>query len=214
MITAYIDAYPKKPTEQEPSKEFFEKLALRMVNEVKKRIQEGEYTPNAPLTQKVKKGTKPLKDTGHLLKSIAYHVETEAGIITIGSNLVYARIQDLGGTILPKNVKMLPMPYDFQARQQQKRVATLREIKGLKLIKTKNAVLLVKPKTKKQRQKGELPMEFGLAKFNIRYILKPKITIPSRPYLKEFNVALFVENNKKLFHQYAMRLLYNAFQYE
>lgn len=61
--------------------------------------------PWAPL--KVRKG-QPLRDTGRLQRSITW--QADATRVVIGTNLLYARLQQFGGTIKPNKGKYLVFP--------------------------------------------------------------------------------------------------------
>lgn len=51
-------------------KPFLDKLGLVSETDVKKRLRSGPWTPNAPMTIKLKKSSRPLIDTGQLINSI------------------------------------------------------------------------------------------------------------------------------------------------
>jgi len=53
---------------------------------------------------------KTLIASGHLMKSISFAIDAEAGAVRIGTNLLYARIHQLGGVIVPKSRKFLRFP--------------------------------------------------------------------------------------------------------
>lgn len=61
---------------------------------------------DAAVDRRIGQGSKILMNTGDLRKSIMVGEVTNESV-EIGSSLVYARIHQLGGTILPKNAKML-----------------------------------------------------------------------------------------------------------
>ncbi len=55
----------------------FEAMGEVVTNDLRKVMQSGDFTPNAPATLKQKQGTIPLIDTGDLRDSIAYDTRTE-----------------------------------------------------------------------------------------------------------------------------------------
>ena len=86
--------------------EMFDEIAFYMENEMRKRFDSGtDYQGNAWTSLKIRKG-KPLNDTG-MLKGSLGAATIKGNSISIFSNLVYAGIHDRGGTITPKNAKVL-----------------------------------------------------------------------------------------------------------
>jgi phage gpG-like protein len=84
------------------------KASMYLQSSADKKINSGIMPGNAPLTQAVKQGGQSLRDRGELMKSIAPHSgELWADAST---NLKYARIQQEGGTIRPKNAKASFIP--------------------------------------------------------------------------------------------------------
>jgi phage virion morphogenesis protein len=81
-----------------------ELIGETLVSSTKERMGRG-VSPDGSLMKPVRRGGVPLIDTGFLRKSITYN----AGLadVTIGSNLVYARMHQFGGTVEPKNKKAL-----------------------------------------------------------------------------------------------------------
>lgn len=78
-------------------------------SDLKARIQEGFDTSTAPdgsAWEKPKhRAGKPLLDTGRLRNSI--QAKADAQSVTVGTNVIYAAIQQFGGTIKPKDKKAL-----------------------------------------------------------------------------------------------------------
>lgn len=63
----------------------------------------------APLTLKLKKGPGMLREGGSLMDSITWQLKGDDEV-AIGSAMVYARIQHMGGIIRPKKGKYLVLP--------------------------------------------------------------------------------------------------------
>ncbi|WP_321276929.1 phage virion morphogenesis protein [Thiomicrorhabdus indica] len=86
-----------------------------LVENTRDRIKQGidvdgnPFTPLAPITQQLKKKNKdkPLVHDGYLLASLAYQLVNGGTGLEYGSDLPYAALQHFGGTIRPKNAKML-----------------------------------------------------------------------------------------------------------
>jgi phage gpG-like protein len=53
---------------------------------------------------------KILISSGLLMRSVTFAVDSGASLVRVGSNLKYARLHQLGGTIVPKNRKFLRFP--------------------------------------------------------------------------------------------------------
>jgi phage virion morphogenesis protein len=75
-----------------------------LVSSTKERMNRGESPDGTPM-KPVQRGGVPLMDSGLLRRSITYNAGTAD--VTIGTNLKYARIHQLGGTIEPKTKKAL-----------------------------------------------------------------------------------------------------------
>lgn len=87
---------------------------------------------------------------------------------------VYARIQELGGTILPKNGKYLAIPISREAKQ----VASPRDMPNLVFVQSvKGQPMLVSEQLGKGR-KGKL------GKVVVHWLLRLSVTLPARPYLR------------------------------
>lgn len=125
--------------------------------------------PSAP-------GAPPAKNTGTLGRSIQID-QTNPERLLVGTNVVYAKIQEFGGVIRPKRVKALPVPMNLEAKRlSASHPQGLRGIPNLTVIKTRSAVYLVQIVRK------------GGAK-NERYVwgavwmLKRSVRMPKRPYM-------------------------------
>lgn len=60
-------------------RDFWTKTGLYFVKKVQAKIRSGEFVPNAPLTIKRKKSSKPLIDTGRLRQEITYAITKRRG---------------------------------------------------------------------------------------------------------------------------------------
>lgn len=94
-------------------------VGFEVENQTRQRIAEEKKTPEGkpwqPWTPKYAKtrsaGQSLLQGGGDLLESITYAVDTEGEFVDVGSNLVYAAIQDRGG-----KPNMAPGPAAIPAR--------------------------------------------------------------------------------------------------
>jgi phage virion morphogenesis protein len=102
---AGLDKYVKGCVEKiaNPSP-LMELIGETLVSSTKERMGKGE-SPDGTAMLPVPRGGTPLIKTGLLRRSVTY----KAGVadVIIGSDLVYARIHQKGGTIKPKNKKAL-----------------------------------------------------------------------------------------------------------
>lgn len=145
--------------------EVLDEAAIRVQAETQKRLNQGASrrgsTPSAP-------GGSPHKDTGTLARSIQIDRtglgDRKRPHIRVGTNLVYARILEFGGTILAKG-KLLTVPIT-QAARDLLRNATVR-----------SADLDVHPR------KGKPPLLKDKSG-NIVIVLAQKVRILPRPYLR------------------------------
>jgi len=155
-----------------------EEIGARMVSVTQERIKEGVPPPNAPLTRAWKKGNDtPLRDTGALMASLDYRAGAE--FVAWGSNLPYARIQQLGGRVEPKKAKKLAIPAGWHTRRLMRRYGETPEkcLEGLKragwkIWFTDGAIM------------GRPPRKRGRAKPVVLFIRKEAVEIPARPFLR------------------------------
>lgn len=115
-----------------------------------------------------KSGFKTSHGSYGLVGSIGWEVNESALIARVGSNLKYARIQEVGGTIRAKD-KLLSIPLSKEAQKS----GGARTMAGLILIpkgKGRQHSLLVRPGTK--------------GGFELHWVLVPSVTLPPRPYLR------------------------------
>ena len=151
-----------------------------------KKINSGIGPANAPLTREVKKGDQTLRDSGELMKSIAPH----SGDLwaDASTNLVYARIQQKGGTIKPKNAKALWIPASAKTRELMrtygartpKSLIKAMEADGYGFFKVKKGRVFFaykKGRTLKSGKEGKRGKEIKL------FIISSSVKIPARPFL-------------------------------
>ncbi len=153
-----------------------DRIGVLAVSLVQKNMETGSWIQNAPLTQAVKRGTKPLRDYGDLFNSPAYRIEGNK--VLIGINRPYAELIHNGGTIRPKTAKSLAIPASAETRKFMRMYgATPRDcIAGMQ-----NAGYTVyRPKGKNVilAQKGKK------GKTHMLFILRKSVTIPARPFLR------------------------------
>ena len=166
-----------------------EKLGARFVSTTVDRINRGIELPNAPLTRAWKKGSNtPLRDTGRLMSSITYKAGKD--LVIWGSNLLYAGIHQLGGTIKPVNAKKLAIPAGWDTRRLMRKYGETPEkcIEGLKKAGWKiwfrdRSIMGVPPRKRKKAEPVVL------------FIRKKKVEIPARPFLR------FEEPEKRAFEE-------------
>jgi phage gpG-like protein len=117
-------------------------------------------------------GAKPLRDTGRLLQSlIASNPVVSANAASISTNLVYANVQNYGGTIRPTRSKYLAIPLDAEAA---KAGGARRYFDRLKT--NPNLQMSVRFPVM-----GVVNVRTG--KFTPKFLLKSSVTIPGRRYL-------------------------------
>jgi len=166
-----------------------EKLGARFVSTTVDRINRGIEPPNAPLTREWKKESNtPLRDTGRLMSSITYKAGKD--LVIWGSNLLYAGIHQLGGTIKPVNAKKLAIPAGWDTRRLMRKYGETPEkcIEGLKKAGWKiwfrdRSIMGVPPRKRKKAEPVVL------------FIRKKKVEIPARPFLR------FEEPEKRAFEE-------------
>ncbi len=156
--------------------ELMESLGRRFVSITQERIIQGIEPPNAPLTRAYKKNNLPLRDTGRLLNSITYRAGRD--FVAWGTNVKYARIQQLGGEIKPKKAKKLAIPAGWHTRRLMRKYGETpaKCIEGLKragwkIWFTDGAIMGLPPK-----KRNAEPV--------VLFIRKDKVEIPARPFLR------------------------------
>ncbi|RRD38810.1 hypothetical protein EII29_09805 [Leptotrichia sp. OH3620_COT-345] len=104
-INEFVITFQKKLDDIQ-QENLMDEIGFYMENEMRKRFDRGtDYKGKAWKKLKYRTG-KPLRDTGALMGSLGT-AEIKGDTVSIFSNLKYARLHDLGGTIEPKNKKML-----------------------------------------------------------------------------------------------------------
>ncbi len=142
-------------------------IGMALASSTQKRIAQGEFKPNAPLTAKMKKGSNPLRDKGLLMNSITHDVGEN--YVVVGSGLRYARIHQHGGEIQAKRAKKLAIPayHMSQKRLSPREYLNRLKAQGWHIWTTENAIM-------GRRGKG---------KAVVLYVRKKKVKIPQRQYL-------------------------------
>jgi phage gpG-like protein len=154
---------------------FFNELGQYMVSSTQRKIRSGIRPENAPLTKSYKKSGLTLRDTGRLLSSITY--KADAISVVVGTNVIYGRIHQLGGTIQPKKARKLWIPAGWETRKLMRRYgaspgAVVKAMKsaGYRVWKSRSGkAILYADKKGKPR---------------VLFVLKDSVQIPARPYLK------------------------------
>lgn len=158
-----------KPEKFEP---VMRKISKFLVSSAERKINSGISPGNAPLTQAVKQGNKTLRDSGHLIGSIAPQNGNDWAAAQ--TNLHYARIQQKGGTItgkskglwLPAGARTRTLSKQYNAQSAGELISSMRNA-GYSFFREKNVFFA---KSKKGKQ-------FPL------FVIKRSVTIPARPFL-------------------------------
>ena len=154
------------------------KVSMYLQSSANRKINAGIMPANAPLTQEVKKGSQTLRDCGELMQSIAPH----SGDLwaDASTNLKYARIQQEGGTIYPKNAKALYIPAGAKTRTMMRSygaraprtLISAMEADGYGFFRVGRVFFAYKKGKGSKRGK-----EFAL------FIISSSVKIPARPFL-------------------------------
>jgi len=153
------------------------KAAMYLQSSADKKISGGVNPANAPLTQEVKRGGQTLRDRGELAQSVAPHSgELWADAST---NLAYARIQQEGGTVTPKNAKALFIPASAKTRTLMRSYGASTPGKLIKAMEAdygffRAGRVFFAYKKGKGKNRGK---EFAL------FIISKSVKIPARPFL-------------------------------
>jgi len=83
----------------------------------------------------------------------------------------YARIHEYGGTIVPKNAKMLAIPVSPEAKGR----ASPRDMEGLRLIRGRNVLMLARVLLKRGRMGPPVP--------EVHWLLVPSVTLKPTHWL-------------------------------
>jgi len=161
------------------------KAAMYLQSSALRKINAGIMPANAPLTQNVKQGSRTLRDNGDLMKSIAPH----SGDLwaDASTNLIYARIQQEGGTITPKKAKALFIPASAKTRtlmrsygaHTPRSLISAMKADGYGFFTVGSAFFACKKgKTLKSGKEGKQ----GKEEF-VLFIITKSVKIPARPFL-------------------------------
>jgi phage gpG-like protein len=160
------------------------KAAMYLQSSADRKISGGVAPPNAPLTQEVKRGSQTLRDRSELVKSIASH--SGDSWADASTNLAYARIQQEGGTISPKNAKALWIPASAKTREKMRhynawtpgKLIAAMKADGYAGYKAGKAYFIYKKgRELKSGKHGKRGQEFML------FIIKDSVKLPPRPFL-------------------------------
>lgn len=128
--------------------------------------------------------------TGTLAASFKPHIVDNAPKDEIwtkaSSDLSYAKIQDEGGTIRPKNVKNLTIPFPGSSIKQGHTART--DFKQLSLIVSKKGNLLFVRYTGAKKKVVVKGRTRTIKEFKPEWILKKSVTIPAKRYMQEATV--------------------------
>ena len=150
-----------------------EEVGIYMVSSTVRKIKSNIPPPNSPLTQRVKGGNLTLRDTGRLMSSIAYR--KGPNYVAIGTNVKYARIQQLGGTITPKRAKKLAIPASAETRRLMRRHgASVRA--ALEGLRSSGWRIWFRERSIMGQKGGSKPQ--------VLFVRKESVRIPARPFLK------------------------------
>jgi len=157
--------------------------AMYLQSSANRKINAGIAPANAPLTQEVKQGGQTLRDRGELTKSIAPH----SGDLwaDASTNLAYARIQQEGGTITPKNANALFIPASAETRTLMRSYGASTPGKLIKAMEGDYGFFRAgrvffaykKGRALKSGKTGKGGKEFAL------FIISKSVKIPARPFL-------------------------------
>lgn len=170
---ARLKEIPKRLSNMKP---LMDEIGEYMVSSTQRKIKEGIQPENSPLTRAWKKGGLALRDTGRLMSSIDHKADAQS--VTIGTNVLYGRLQQLGGKIVPKKANKLYIPDGWKTRQMMRKFGLTpgKCIEGMK--KAGYGVWRSKSgKAMMAAEKGKKGKPFVL------FILKNSVEIPKRRFL-------------------------------
>lgn len=168
------------------------KSAIELETDIKNRLNLGNSSISAGGIGSPA-GSPPFNKSGTLMRSIT-HVDKTINPLQptyrVGTNLVYAGIQEYGGRIQAKKGKFLAIPVGVDGQR------AARDAKGdirslnLRLVKTKNGkLLLVKNLAPGMKAvKGGAASKYGETK--ILFVLKKSVYLPPRPYMRPAYAAM------------------------
>ena len=119
-------------------------------------------------------GSPPHVNTGRLKNSIQIdgsRLKDKNPMVRIGTNLVYARINEFGGRIGPRNAKALAVPIGVEGRRASRQAGG--SIRHLDLAYI--------PRNGKAPLRARVNMDGSIKPL---FVLKKSVTIPARPYMR------------------------------
>ncbi|MDR1836401.1 MAG: phage virion morphogenesis protein [Treponema sp.] len=141
------------------------------------------FAPLSPATEAYRGAGRPLQDTGSLRDSITFKA-VDGQTVSVGTNKIYAAIQNNGGVIRAKKAKWLWIPA-AGTRQLQRRYgySPTAVLNGMKAagytvyFQKDKRVVCWREKRRSRNEKGELAY-----KSHILYYLKKSVEIPARRF--------------------------------
>lgn len=155
-----------------------DEVGSAQVSRFQRRIIDGAYAENSPLTQSLKAGSKPLRNAGTLLSSIKHKVVANANAVEIGTAYRYAKILHFGGVIRPKQARYLTIPAGPKTKDCMRKYGFVpREcIAGMGAAGWKIWPSFTKSPVILAQWRKNPPF--------VLFILKRSVTIPARPFLE------------------------------
>lgn len=159
---------------------FMEKVSLYAESAIQKNIESNIPPANAPLTVALKNGSKTLKGKGTLRQLHSSYSKTTA---TVTSPAPYARIQNEGGTITPKNAKYLCVPARADIQKLTTQTKSVRN--ALKVLEGQGYTIYRPYRRGSSTVRANVIMgKKKTGKPELLFILKKSITIPKREFMK------------------------------
>ncbi|MCY1697156.1 hypothetical protein OVA10_03510 [Lelliottia sp. SL45] len=192
-------------------------LAPVAVGMVQSNMRDGNYAPNAPLTQALKNsGSQPLFNTGETRASITFKL-VDNGFV-IGTNKKHAALINNGGTVTARNAQKLILPASRDVKQRVdswgvKQTLSWLESAGWQLIWRPGALIgrcpdgkkgfgvqIAAGKGKARKRNARTKKRFS---FYLIFYRKKSITVPKREFmvLREEQVRML----KELGQRYIMK---------
>lgn len=157
-------------------------VALDILEDAKKKLYKSHANgePSAP-------GTPPGYGAGNLYRSmeaIDATTDPDHPKYRVGSNIIYARIQEYGGRISAKKGKFLAVPVGQEGRRAARDCGGNIRSLSLRIVRTKaGKLLLVKDLNKGQKATPFSNRAKG-SQTIILFVLKRSVVLPARPYLR------------------------------
>ena len=156
---------------EKTARDRLDKYAAFLVNDIKRRLSAGRRGSIG--TMGIRDGEPPHVDIGELRNSIKkLRKEGDPNAIIVGSIVVYSWLQEMGGTVRPRNGKFLAIPLSKEAKRWQNGGNSARTFAcpNMATIHTKRGSTLI---VQKQRNK-----------FIIHYLLTTHATIAPHPFIR------------------------------